>query len=637
MSNCQAGFQTLSTVMGSITEVDQTLNTKIHSVLEIAADKLGFPVAYFTDIDDQTQRIVASVGDHNEVYDGAVDPVEQSYCRKTIKSESPVVVADAEAEGWGSDTAYQKFGFSCYIGAPVTVAGDTYGTICFADNTERPDIDSAVLKPTVESLARIIGYEIARTRSEEEVERQQQRYQNLFKESRDAILLLGADGIRECNASAQELFDVNSKEQLVGKIPRDMSSSTQPDWTGSSTSFAQHVETATTDGEAFFEWKFCRPSGENFVAEVKLSRIEFDGETLIHTHIRDITERKQQQKNLRLFKSALEQAGHGVAITNREGEIQYANPAFEEDTGYEQKEILGKNPRFSKSGKHDETFYEKLWETICAGEVWETDELINRRKSGELYHVDQTIAPITDQTGEITHFVAIQNDITDLRLREQRLDVLNRILRHNLRNCMTVIQGNLSAIESMGDNNEALKKYITPINKRIENLISISNKAAKLESLLESNNNTDTRLDLKNIVDSVATELSAEYPHASITTTVPETEVTISYNSSVEFAISEAVENAIVHNDKTDNIEVTIELFDLPTWVGIRIIDNGPGIPEQEKMSLEVGKENNVNHASSIGLWVIYWIVKDSGGDIMISENKSSGTTIDMILPCGES
>ncbi len=632
----EAGFETLSTVIQSVSDVGQPLDMKIQSVLETAANNLDFPIAYFTDIDDRTQRIVAAVGDHDEVFEGAVDPVEKTYCRKTVESESPVIVTDAEAEGWADDPAYRKFGFSCYVGATVTVAGETYGTICFADETERPDADPATLESTVDSLARVIGYEIARSRAEKAVKRQERQYRNLFEESRDAILLLDLDGVRECNESACELFAVDSKAQLIGSDPTDISPPSQPDGRDSATTFAEHVETATSEGQAFFQWQLRRSSGVTFHAEVKLSRIDFDGETLIHTHIRDITERKERRQELKLFKQALEQAGHGVVITTRDGEIQYANPAYEQDTGFDEAEILGTDPRFSKSGKHDEEFYEELWETICAGEIWETDELINRRKSGELYHVDQTIAPITDESGEITHFVGIQHDITDLRLREQRLNVLNRILRHNLRNCMTVIQGNLSAIESKVKNTDAVETHLEPINNRIEQLVSISNKAAKLESLLDDVDDKNTGVNLKPAVDSVATELSAVYPQASIKTIIPEESVTVDYDTGIYFAISEAVENAIVHNDgPPDEVNVTIELLKLPTWIAIRVVDNGPGIPKQERKSLEVGEETEIMHASSIGLWVVYWIVKASGGDVMISDNDPSGAIVDMLIPCG--
>jgi PAS domain S-box-containing protein len=633
MVDFETGFQMLSTVVQTISDVEQPLDEKIQSVLEIAADELDFPIAYFTDIDDQTQRIVASVGDHDEVTKGTVDPLEQTYCRKTVETESPMMIADAEAEGWEDDPAYQKFGFSCYIGAPVTVADDTYGTICFADDSSRPEIDSAILKPTVESLARIIGYEIARTHAEEEVQQQEQRYRNLFEKSPDPVLVLDLDGIRECNEAARELFAVESREQLRDQEPGDLSPPTQPDGTESAGAFADYVETACEDGGVFFTWQFRRPSGELLHTEVQLSPIDFAEETLFHTHIRDITERKERQQDLRLYEKALEQAGHGVVITDREGKIEYVNPAYERNTGYDAEDILGKNPRFAKSGKHDESFYEDLWETITAGDIWETEELINRRRSGELYHVDQTIAPITDD-GEITHFVGIQNEITDLRLREQRLDVLNRILRHNLRNSLTVIEGNLLGIESMFDPDDELMAYLSRIRNRIDQLTAFSNKAAKLQTLIDDSSDGATQCDVKSVIDSVVTEYATEYPEASISTTVPEDEVIVSQDNGIEFAVTEAVENGIVHNDNdTAETEVSIELLKLPTWVVIRVKDNGPGIPKQDRESLEIGEETDITHGSGFGLWAIYWILKASGGDIHISDNNGSGTVIDMMVP----
>lgn len=636
MATPETAFQTLSTVVQSISDVEQPLDAKIQSVLEIAAETLGFPIAYFTDIDDDRQRIVATVGSHDAVSVGDDDPLAKTYCRKPVAAETPVVVTDAAAEGWEDDPAFDRFGFSCYMGAPVSVAGETFGTICFADDSPRPDVDSELLAATVEALAGIIGYEIARSRATEEKTRQQRRYRNLFDESRDAVLLLDLDRIRECNEAACELFDIDSRETLLGTDPGDLSPPTQPDGTDSASGFAAHVETALADGEALFQWRFQHSEAGQFHAEVKLSRIELDGETLFHTHIRDISERRQREQDLRLFKNALEQAGHGVVITNRAGDIEYANPAYLKDTGYELETILGKNPRFSKSGKHDEGFYAELWETICSGEVWETEELINRRKSGELYHVDQTIAPITNEAGEITHFVGIQREITDLRMREQRLNVLNRILRHNLRNSMTVIRGNLAGIESAVDADEQIESHLTTIDDRIDQLTAISDKASKLQSIF-SEDATERSCDLKAVVDAVVAELTDEFPEATVTTTLPETDVSIGYDNGIEFAISEAVENAIVHNDgEPADAEVSIELLKLPTWVVIRIADNGPGIPKQDRKSLESGEETEITHASSIGLWVMYWVVKASGGDVNISDNDPSGTIIDMLLPRSE-
>jgi len=118
MSEVEAGFRTLATVVESISDVDRPLDAKIRSVLEIAAETLAFPIAYFTHIDDRTQRIIAAAGDHDDIYAGAVDPLEETYCRKTVAAEEPLVVADAEAEGWAGAPGYSSTGRPSTVFAP---------------------------------------------------------------------------------------------------------------------------------------------------------------------------------------------------------------------------------------------------------------------------------------------------------------------------------------------------------------------------------------------------------------------------------------------------------------------------------------------------------------------------------------
>jgi PAS domain S-box-containing protein len=134
---------------------------------------------------------------------------------------------------------------------------------------------------------------------------------------------------------------------------------------------------------------------------------------------------------LRSFRKAVEHAGHAIFLTDTEGTIEYANPAVESVTGYAPDEVVGENPNLWKSGEHDEAFYEEMWETIGDGAVWE-GEIINERRDGSLCWVDMTIAPITDESGGVERYVAVDTDVTDrkereLQIREQhdRLELLN--------------------------------------------------------------------------------------------------------------------------------------------------------------------------------------------------------------------
>ena len=123
--------------------------------------------------------------------------------------------------------------------------------------------------------------------------------------------------------------------------------------------------------------------------------------------------RRQAEEQLRLQSAAVQAAANAIVITNRDGKILWVNPAFSQTTGYSFNEVLGKNPRLLKSGKQDRAFYQNMWETILAGEVWH-NTVINRRKDGTLNREDLTITPISDDAGAITHFIGIKQDITQL-------------------------------------------------------------------------------------------------------------------------------------------------------------------------------------------------------------------------------
>ena len=134
----------------------------------------------------------------------------------------------------------------------------------------------------------------------------------------------------------------------------------------------------------------------------------------------DITERKRAEEQRHLQTAALESAANGIVIAGRDGRINWVNPAFTRLTGYPATEVIGKNPRILKSGVQDVVFYQQLWNTILSGEVWHR-ELVNRRKDGTLYNEEMTITPVRDDSGTLTHFIAIKQDITARKRAEEEL------------------------------------------------------------------------------------------------------------------------------------------------------------------------------------------------------------------------
>ncbi len=153
------------------------------------------------------------------------------------------------------------------------------------------------------------------------------------------------------------------------------------------------------------------------------------------------------EQSLRKLSCAVEQSADTIFITNSDGVIEYVNPAFEALTGYSGEEIIGKPPSILKSGQQPPALYRELWETIRSGDVYRSI-LVNRKKNGELYYVDESISPIRDAEGKITHFVSNGRDFTQRLgleaqlLQAQKMDAIGRLaggVAHDFNNLLTII------------------------------------------------------------------------------------------------------------------------------------------------------------------------------------------------------
>lgn len=169
------------------------------------------------------------------------------------------------------------------------------------------------------------------------------------------------------------------------------------------------------------EWRHRKKDGAIFPVEIVSHAINFQGRQARLVVAHDISQRKAAEELTRLQTAALEAAANGIVITDTNGTIEWVNPAFTQLTGYTAAEAVSRNPReLVRSGLHDEPFYRTLWDTVLAGSVWR-GELTNRRKDGSLYNEEQTITPVRNAAGQLTHFIAIKQDVTARKAAEQTL------------------------------------------------------------------------------------------------------------------------------------------------------------------------------------------------------------------------
>jgi two-component system, cell cycle sensor histidine kinase and response regulator CckA len=254
------------------------------------------------------------------------------------------------------------------------------------------------------------------------------KYRRLFESAKDGLLTLdGETGeITEVNPFLTELLGY-SRQELLGRrlweigAFADVMAGTIPfhELQSNECVRCEHLPLETK-------------SGQSVVVEFVSSTILADSKKVIQCNIRDISARTRAESQLALRDAALNAAANAIVITDREGAIEWVNPAFSKLTGYTVAESVGKNPReLVKSGRHEQTFYKDLWDTIRSGQVWR-GEIVNLRKDGSLYTQDQVITPVRDAQGEVRHFIGVAQDITARKNAEQVLRTTEERMRFAL-------------------------------------------------------------------------------------------------------------------------------------------------------------------------------------------------------------
>ncbi len=209
---------------------------------------------------------------------------------------------------------------------------------------------------------------------------------------------------------------------------------------------------------------------------------------------RIVAERERLENQLRKLSSVTEQTDDSVVITDKNGVIEYVNPAFERKTGYSKEEAIGRTPRIVKSGKQGEDFYKQLWETILRGEVFR-GVLINKKKSGAFYDEEKTITPLRDSEGVITHYVSTGKDITERKemeeelkralIKKERLEAIQTLsvtYAHNIFNAITPVKVCAEMILKKTDPSDPLYAWGQSILNGTTQVVNIVNKLKEIET-----------------------------------------------------------------------------------------------------------------------------------------------------------
>jgi len=404
--------------------------------------------------------------------------------------------------------------------------------------------------------------------------------------------------------------------------------------------------------------------GDFNVPLLKMGRDEIGTLVESFSDMRDAIHGYQEEllrKNESLIKLslAIEQSPVSIMITDAAGDIEFTNPKFTEVTGYAGEEVIGKNPRFLKSGESPQEAYKTLWAGISSGNVWR-GEFHNRKKNGELFWEAASISPVRNAEGIITHFIAIKEDITELKKLEeqlrqsQKLEAIGQLaggIAHDFNNMLTAIIGYAHLLAMKIDKDSELKLFVDQIRSAAEKSTNLTRQLLAFSRKQEiAPEETDLNVLIKGMeklllrLISEDIELKTELVKRDLIVMVDPgqiEQVVMNLCANARDAMPGggvlAIGTEIVELDET--YVKTQGLAGSGKYALMSVTDTGMGMDEKTRQRIfepffttkELGK------GTGLGLSIVYGIIKQHNGNITIYSEPGKGTTFKIYLPLAKS
>ncbi len=325
------------------------------------------------------------------------------------------------------------------------------------------------------------------------------------------------------------------------------------------------------------------------------------------------------------YRELFEEAPVMFALTRDEGGdlvIEDCNREFAETLGYDHEEISGRPLADFYTARAERAFEQGGYDRAMAGEFGTAERTLETREGTEISTLLRA-TPRRDRRGNVVGTNALFVDVTELKRRNQQLTVLNRILRHNIRNDLTAIDGYLEmAMEAIdGEAHERL----ADISERTRSLLSTTEVADRVRRSLDQTE--VTRQDVGEALELLVERAREDFPEASIDADVQS--VPVHATAAIDYALWELIENACQHGGSSP--QVAVDVRENGESAVVTVTDDGPGIPEQERRILRRGEETQLDHGSGLGLWLVYWVLETSGGSLEF--DCEAGTEVSVSLP----
>ena len=468
-------------------------------------------------------------------------------------------------------------------------------------------IDQTILRRRLQNFLR------ARQSSLRLAEREEQ-YQLLVELTPETLLIVRDGVVVYANAAAVDTFCADEQSSLYGPV-------TNLAARGDSGTLERLLGTINRDGQldGFRELTMLSATGEEILTEVAGVTVTFEGEPATQLLVRNVTERRQREQRLSLFGKAIETARQGITIADARQDDEpliYANDAFERMTGYPTGETLGRNCRFLQGPETDEETVAEIRQAID-NQRPVVVELLNYRKDGTPFWNRLETVPVRDETGAVTHWLGLQRDVTQRREREERLAVLDRVLRHNIRNRMNVIRSRAELLREEHDEDDSVETII----QAADDLTDISEQVRQFQNLISVRDHELEPHDLVPVLETAVADLRDRNPDATVRLDCPD-EAVAGTHATLPAALGQMLEFA-AERDRlpgADAPDLTVRVAVEGESVVVELLDYAGTIPDEDLNAIGRGSETPLQHSRGLELWLIRWAVLTSDGSFSVEE-----------------
>jgi PAS domain S-box-containing protein len=404
-----------------------------------------------------------------------------------------------------------------------------------------------------------------------------------------------------------------------------------------------------------FEFRINTKKGELVWLRTSSKPIIKEGETVCIRGIAvDITDRKLAGEKIRKLSIAIEQSPVCIIITDLQGTITYANSVIKKFTGYTSEELMGKNPRIFSSGEKPKDEYKILWDTICSGKEWK-GEFHNKKKTGQLYWESVSISPILDEFGEMTHYLAVKEDITERRklnsdlieakVRAEASDKLKTAflnnISHEVRTPLNGILGFSEFVLQPDLQQEEKDSYLEILNESSERLVNTITNYMDISVIVSGNiivksKPVDLMLILENIYEKFLPKCKTKNLDFIKQFPSDTKSPLISDEGLLEKVLFHLLDNAIKFTIKGS---ITFGGHYTNGEIELFVQDTGSGIDLEAQSSVfQIFMQEDVANTrgyegSGLGLSIAKGFVELMGGRIRMESKKSKGSTFYVTLP----